>query len=164
MALMVSSSLHSGIIIINLEIGFYYDSAYDDYYRSRFTREDRPRSYSRRLGMLPPKQVFVICDYIFALRIEMRLSDNYRVSILNTLLTLSSAATGKGFRDFTRADNIRYLERFRKDDSKDPTHKSFGTYNTNLVNLIKFFRWLYYPDLEPAKRPKPTVAQNLPKL
>jgi hypothetical protein len=114
--------------------------------------------------MLPPKQVFVICDYIFALRIEMRLSDNYRVSILNTLLTLSSTAAGKGFRDFTRADNIRYLERFRKDDSEDPTHKSFGTYNTNLVNVIKFLRWLYYPDLEPAKRPKPTVAQNLPKL
>ena len=29
---------------------------------------------------------------------------------------------------------------------------------------LKFFKWLYFPNIEPAKRPKPEVVQNLPKL
>ena len=27
-----------------------------------------------------------------------------------------------------------------------------------------FFKWLHYPDLEPAKRPKPSVVENIPTL
>jgi integrase/recombinase XerD len=56
------------------------------------------------------------------------------------------------------------LNHFRKEDNVDPTHKWIGTYNAHLVNITKFFRWLYYPDIEPTKRPKPTVVQNLPKM
>jgi integrase len=56
------------------------------------------------------------------------------------------------------------LDQFRKEESIDPTHKWIGTYNTNLVNITKFFRWLYSPDLEPTKRPKPKVVQNLAKF
>lgn len=121
------------------------------------------RSYSRRLGMLPPKQISVICNYISALRSEIKLSDKYRQSILTTLMTLSRCVP-KTFKDFTRADVIRYLDQFRKEDQDDPTHKWIGTYNANLVNVTKFFRWLYSPDLEPTNRPKPKVVQNLAKF
>jgi integrase len=120
-------------------------------------------SYSRRLGMLSQQQVSVICDYISAIRSEIKLSDKYRQSILTTLTTLSRCVPMR-FRDFTRADVIRYLDQFRKDDELDPTHKWIGTYNANLVNIIKFFRWLYSPNLEPTKRPKPEVVQNLAKF
>jgi integrase/recombinase XerD len=121
------------------------------------------RSYQKRLALLDPKQISVICDYVSALRSEIKLSDQYRQSILNTLVTLSRCVE-KSFRDFTRADVIRYLDRFRKDESIDRTHKWIGTYNTNLINVIKFFRWLYSPDLEPTKRPKPKVVQNLSRF
>ena len=29
---------------------------------------------------------------------------------------------------------------------------------------MRFFKWLYNPDTEPEKRPKPEVAQNIPRL
>jgi integrase/recombinase XerD len=120
-------------------------------------------SFSRRLGMLSPKQISVICNYVLALRTEIKFSDTYRQSIINTLICIGQNSK-KGFKDFNRTDVIAYLDQFRKEDSEDPTHKWIGTYNTNLVNIIKFFRWLYSPDIEPTKRPKPKVVQNLPKL
>ena len=32
------------------------------------------------------------------------------------------------------------------------------------MHLMRFFKWLYYPDTGPDKRPKPEVIQNIPKL
>jgi hypothetical protein len=63
-------------------------------------------SYSRRLGTLSPKQISVICDYVLALRSEIKLSYRYRQSILNTLMTLSRCVSKSRFRDFTRADAL----------------------------------------------------------
>jgi integrase/recombinase XerD len=120
-------------------------------------------SYSKRLRECNSKHISVICDYVLALRTEIKLSDNYRQSIFNTLITLSRTSK-KEFKDFTRADVITYLDQFRKEDQQDPSHKWIGTYNMNLVNVAKFFKWLYSSDIEPTKRPKPTVVQNLARL
>jgi hypothetical protein len=32
------------------------------------------------------------------------------------------------------------------------------------VHSLRFFEWLYYPDIEPGKRLKPEVIDNIPKL
>jgi integrase len=32
------------------------------------------------------------------------------------------------------------------------------------VHLIRFFKWLYFPDLEPDKRPKPPVVEDIQQL
>jgi len=56
------------------------------------------------------------------------------------------------------------MNRFRKEDSEDPTHKWIGTYNSNLIHVVKFFKWLHYPNIEPTKRLKPEVVQNFTKL
>jgi hypothetical protein len=72
-------------------------------------------SYSRRLSLCGTKQISVICDYISALRSEIKLSDGYRQTILTTLLSLSRTSK-KEFRDFTRADVITFLNHFRKED------------------------------------------------
>ena len=79
-------------------------------------------------------------------------------------MSLSLSATNKNFRDFTHAHVLAYLDHFRKDDKDDPSHRWIGTYNLNLVCIVKFFKWLYSPLQEPAKRPKPAVVQNLTKL
>jgi integrase/recombinase XerD len=126
-------------------------------------------SYSKRLLLCKnTRHTSAICDYILAIESELKLSNEYKQSILNTLITLArvgnSSKSKKSFREFTRADVITYLNQFRKDESIDPTHKWIGTYNARLVNVIRFFRWLYYPDLEPTKRPKPKVVQNLARL
>jgi integrase len=43
-------------------------------------------------------------------------------------------------------------------------HRWIGTYNQYRIHLIRFFKWLYYPDLEPKKRPKPEIIQNISQL
>jgi integrase/recombinase XerD len=30
--------------------------------------------------------------------------------------------------------------------------------------LVTFFRWFYYQDIEPSKRPKPKVVENIAQL
>ena len=121
-------------------------------------------SYYDRIDRLIKKQKYVICDYMVASAIEMKMANEYRQSILNTVITLARSLPRKAFKDFTRADVVAYMNRFKKGESEDPKHKWIGTYNTNLINVVKFFRWLYAPDIGPRERPKPTVVQNLPSL
>ena len=33
-----------------------------------------------------------------------------------------------------------------------------------LSYLVRFLKWLYYPDIEPKKRQRPTIITNIPKL
>lgn len=70
-------------------------------------------SYSNRLNELSSKQSSVICDYVFALKSEIKLSSGYRRNILNTLIALSRIGNKKEFKDFTRADVIAFMNRFR---------------------------------------------------
>jgi integrase len=63
-----------------------------------------------------------------------------------------------------REDILLFLDSYRKPENSDPLHKWIGTYNQYTVLLIKFFKWLYYPDIEPNKRPKPEVIENIPQL
>ncbi|MGA7542892.1 MAG: zinc ribbon domain-containing protein, partial [Nitrososphaeraceae archaeon] len=37
-------------------------------------------------------------------------------------------------------------------------------FNLHRIHLRRFFKWLYSPDIEPDKRPKPSVVENIPKL
>jgi hypothetical protein len=56
------------------------------------------------------------------------------------------------------------LDSFRKPEASDPLHKWIGTYNLKRDVIVKFFKLLYYPDIESAKRPKPKVVENIPRL
>ena len=47
---------------------------------------------------------------------------------------------------------------------KTRLHKWIGTYNLYRIHLLRFFKWLYYPDIEPSKRPKPAVIENIAQL
>jgi hypothetical protein len=46
----------------------------------------------------------------------------------------------------------------------DPLHKWIGTYNIYREHLLRFFKWLHSPDIEPKKRSKPSVVDNIPEL
>ncbi len=52
----------------------------------------------------------------------------------------------------TRDDILCYLDKCRKTEDEDPLHKWIGSYNTKLVILSRFFKWLYYPNVEDQKR------------
>ena len=62
----------------------------------------------------------------------------------------------------TRDDVLHYFNGHRRPEESDPLHKWIGTYNLRRAYLKRFFKWLYYPELEPSKRPIPDVVKNIP--
>jgi hypothetical protein len=70
----------------------------------------------------------------------------------------------KPFKKMTREDILSFLDKVRKSESVDPLHRWIGSYNMYRIMLIKFFKWLYYPDLQAVERPKPTIIDNIPQL
>ncbi|MGH9911461.1 MAG: hypothetical protein ACRD4W_03355, partial [Nitrososphaeraceae archaeon] len=90
----------------------------------------------------------VICDYIISMRTEINPADNYRRDSIKMPYLLSNYLKDKPFHEMTREDIIDFLDSFRKPETLDPLHKWIGTYNLYLVRIIRFFKWLYYPETE----------------
>jgi integrase/recombinase XerD len=111
------------------------------------------------------ENALIICDYISSLKSEINPSDHYRKNTLILLCTFSTFfKNAKPFKEITREDILSFLDSFRKIESVDPLHKWIGTYNTYRVKLMRFFKWLYSPNIEQMKRPKPSIIQNIPQL
>jgi hypothetical protein len=111
--------------------------------------------YCRRLR-LTGKNAPVIGDYLNALKNEIHLSDNYKRINLTTLVYLSRFSNNKRFEEMARDDIILYLSSLRKNETIDPLRSWVSTYNLYLIVLTRFFKWLYYPDLSPKERIKPS--------
>ena len=95
---------------------------------------------------------------------EVNLSDNYRKDPIEALARFSKYNDNKPLKNLTRTNIIAFLETWRKTETQDPMHKWIGTYNIFRIYLLQFFKWLYYPDIEPEKRPKPSVIENIARL
>jgi integrase/recombinase XerD len=67
--------------------------------------------------------------------------------------------TNKNLKDITRDDIVSFLNSVRKSEAEEPSHRWIGTYNTYLIILITFFKWLYYPQMEAKQRPKPSMGE-----
>jgi integrase/recombinase XerD len=119
-------------------------------------------SYANRLRSLTIKDnIATVVTYINSMKTEINLSYNYRRDLIR-LLTSFSEVKNKNFKDITRDDVISFLDSYRKTETEDPLHKWIATYNTFRVHLLRFFKWLYSPELEPNKRKK--VFDNIPRL
>jgi integrase/recombinase XerD len=120
-------------------------------------------------GSKGKENALTICDYMSSLRSEINPSDHYRKDTIILLCNLSTFfnnnnKNAKPFKEITREDLLSFLDSYRKAESVDPLHKWIGTYNTYRIQLMRFFKWLYSPEIEPAKRPKPSVIENIAKL
>jgi hypothetical protein len=129
----------------------------------------RPAYYRMFNSILPHENAISIAKYVASMKTEINLSNHYREDLIAVLYKLSSYINcrrnnAKPFRLVTKQDIIAFLDSFRKRDSLDPLHRWIGTYNTYRMHLIRFFKWLYYPDIEPHKRPRPEVVDNIPQL
>jgi integrase/recombinase XerD len=120
-------------------------------------------AYSKRLNSIPVQNTVFIVNYILSMKTEVNLSDHYKKDLIN-LLTTFSKYTKKSFKSITRDDIIDFLESFRRPEASDPLHKWIGTYNLYRIHLMRFFKWLLFPDIEPNKRPKPEILDNIPQL
>jgi integrase len=109
----------------------------------------------------------IIVDYILAFQTEVSPKDSYRFYAIATLKKLSEFHNNKSkpsFKDIPRQDIIDCLDSYRKPETVDHLHQWIGTYNTIRICLLRFFIWFYAGDLEPSKRPKPAVMDNIPKI
>ena len=98
------------------------------------------------------------------MRVEINLSNSYRWNNISILCKLSNYHENKPFSDINRDDVLAFLDSLRKPEASDPLHKWIGTYNLYRVNLLRFFKWLYYPDVEPDRRPRPKIIENIQQL
>lgn len=118
-----------------------------------------------KVASLNEENALTIINYINAIRTETNLSDHYRMDLIRVLATFSIFFDNdKSFKQITRTDLLAFLNSFRKPESTDPLHKWVGTYNIHRIHLTRFFKWLYSLDIEPDKRPKPEVIENIPQL
>jgi integrase/recombinase XerD len=121
-------------------------------------------SVPRQLHSISETNAVTIVEYVAALKSEVNFADNYRRDVIIVLCRFSMYHNNRAFKDLTRTDVLDFLDSHRKNETQDPLHKWIGTYNTYRMLLLRFFKWLYSPDIEPTKRQKPPVMENIPKL
>ncbi|MFL6326430.1 MAG: hypothetical protein ACJ71I_02995 [Nitrososphaeraceae archaeon] len=123
---------------------------------------------------LSEANALTISEYVLSMKREINPSPNTIRTTIQFLYELSKSLGNieKRFEDMTRNDVLLYLDSYRKSDSEDPLHKWIGSYNTKLIILMRFFKWLYYPDIDTPKRRnelsaqerKPECIMGIPKL
>jgi hypothetical protein len=107
----------------------------------------------RDRSRLSKENALTVCEYVIAMKREVNPRLSYKRYTIQFLSELSRAVgIEKKFIDMTRDDILCYLDGCRKPENEDPLHKWIGTYNTKLVILSRFFKWLYYPNVEDPKR------------
>jgi integrase len=120
----------------------------------------------KKLLLLNREAAITICDYINSMRHETNVSNRYRKDVIMLLCRFSIfSGNSTVFKQIMRENVLSFLDSFRKIESVDPMHKWIGTYNIFRIHLMRFFRWLYYPDIYPSRsRPIPSVIENIPQL
>lgn len=110
------------------------------------------------------ENALAIAEYIIASVREANISVAAKKTNIEALVDLSKFVSQKNFREMIREDILLYLDSLRKPELSDPMHKWIGTYTLRRAIIAKFFKWLYYPTVEPDKRPKPEVIENIPNF
>ena len=106
---------------------------------------------------------FEIAKFVIATRTESNIVNKSSENFI-FLLSRISDFVRKDFKDFTRDDVISFLDTYRKPEADDPEHSWIGSYNLHRTCIMRFFRWLYYPEDDSRERPRPSCLDNIPKL
>lgn len=129
------------------------------------------KEHSNLLEKIPREDALTIMDYMISLNTEVNPSVNYRKDIIKCSTKFVTFCCNSfhskertNLKQLDRKDVLAFLDSLRKSEIIDPLHRWIGTYNLYRVHLIRFFKWLYSPDIEPDKRPKPSVVENIQQL
>jgi integrase/recombinase XerD len=121
----------------------------------------------RDRSRLSKENALVICDYIIAMKREI----NPRLNTVKTAIQFLSELSGcagidKKFEDMLskRDDVLSYLDKCRKPEDEDPLHKWIGSYDIKRIILFRFFKWLYYSNVDnPKKRNELSALEKKPE-
>ena len=98
----------------------------------------------------------IICDYIISEQNEINIKESTKEGKIKVLLDLLKFLNYKNLKSITKSDLLLYLNKFRKTEDEDPTHRWIGTWNNRHMILLKFFIWLFdsdNPDIKNRKTP-----------
>ena len=106
-----------------------------------------------------------VCNFILAEQNEINIKNTTKETKIKILIWLSDFHNGKNYENMTKEDILAFLNKLRRSQDEDPTHKWIGSYNNRYIVLSKFFRWLYNQD-EPdnTKRSTPSCMQGIKRL
>jgi integrase/recombinase XerD len=114
---------------------------------------------------LSAENALTVSEYMILMKREINPRLTYVRYTVQFLSELSRCiGIRRAFQDMTKEDILQYLESLRRPEALDPLHKWIGSYNLKRSIIVKFFKWLYYPDIEPTQRPNPKVVENVAKL
>ena len=105
--------------------------------------------YFRKLLFKMPKQnsTYIIDFVINELKRENNASINYVRMNIYAIIDLVKHCKKLDLKKFTKEDVLSYLDSIKKTETQDPMHKWIGTHSLHRIIIIKFFKWLYYPDM-----------------
>ena len=115
------------------------------------------------LNRISKKNCQIIIDYVLAMQTEVSPRDEYRINVIVKLKRFAEVNEPKTLREITRQDVVNFLDSYRKSETVDPLHKWMGSYEVYRIALMRFFKWLYFPDIPQRQRKRPAVMENIPK-
>ncbi len=103
------------------------------------------------------ENITIICDYIITEQNEINIKESTKEGKIKVLVDLLKLLNYKNLRAAKKGDILSYLNKYRKSEEDDPTHRWIGTWNNRHMILLKFFRWLNdsnNPDLKNRRMPQ----------
>jgi hypothetical protein len=102
---------------------------------------------------LSSENAITLVDYVISMKREINPRPSYVRNNIQFLSELSRfVGKGKGFKDFTKNDILSFLDNTRKTEPDDPMHKWIGSYNVKCDAILRFYKWMYYCNIEDPKR------------
>jgi integrase/recombinase XerD len=122
----------------------------------------------RDRNRLSKENALTLCNYIIDYKREINPKLNTIRTAIQHVSELSKAVgvgiQEKKFADMTREDILLFLDHYRKLENDDPMHKWINTYNSNRSVVLRFFKWLYFPEIgDPKKMDKLCAETKEPK-
>ena len=111
----------------------------------------------RDRARLSEDNALTVANYIIDYKREINASQSTIKTTVQFLFELSKVVgLEKKFADMTRDDILgHYLDSCRKSENEDSMHKWIGSYNIKREIVLRFFKWLYFPEVgDPKKRDK----------
>ena len=95
----------------------------------------------------------ILADYIIAMKREINPRPSYVKNNIQFLSELSRfVGIEKRFEYFTKYDILSFLDDIRKSETDDPMHKWIGSHNIKCETILRFYKWLYYQNIEDSKK------------
>jgi integrase/recombinase XerD len=131
--------------------------------------ESLPTSFCRLVlsdrDRISKENAQILTQYVLSMKREINPRPSYIKNTIQFLSELSKYVGKKNnFEYFTSDDLVSYLDSCRKPESDDPMHKWIGSYNVKCQTILRFYKWIYYRDIEdPKKRNELSKLERKPE-